>query len=58
MALGVVFALKYPYWPSNIRIGPQTSVFAPEFNFKLYSNILKRVNLIEIRFYAPSFLAL
>ena len=22
-----VFALKYPYWPSNIRIGPQTSEF-------------------------------
>ena len=23
----------YPYWPSNIRIGPQISIFAPEFNF-------------------------
>jgi hypothetical protein len=76
-----LFALR-----ANIRISPQTSVFAPEFNFrylrsglkenmssrrrihlswwfhfklfKLYSNILKRVNLIEIRFYAPSFLVL
>ena len=28
-----LFPLKYPYWPSNIRIGPQISVFAPEFNF-------------------------
>jgi hypothetical protein len=45
-----VFALKYPYLPSYIRI------------FKIYSSMLKCVNLIEIRFYvdlyASSFLVL
>jgi hypothetical protein len=63
-----LFALR-----ANIRIGPQTSVLNGNSYsrrrihlswlfrfklFKLYSNILKRVNLIEIRFYAPSFLVL
>ena len=47
-----VLALKYPYWPSNIRIDPQTFVFASEFNFnfrkyvKVHGKIKSYINQI------------
>jgi hypothetical protein len=36
-----VFALTYPCLPSNIRICPQISVFAPVFNFRYLRSGLK-----------------
>ena len=36
-----VLALKYPYLPSNIRMCPHISVFAPEFNFLYLRSGLK-----------------
>ena len=38
-----LFALRANpgYLPSNIRIGPPTSVFAPEFNFRYLRSGLK-----------------
>ena len=36
-----VLALKYLYLPSNIRICPHISVFAPEFNFRYLRSGLK-----------------
>jgi hypothetical protein len=36
---------KYPYLPSNIRLGPQTSVFHPEFNFRyLRSDLIENMS--------------
>jgi hypothetical protein len=36
-----VFALKYPYLPSNIRICPHISVFATGFNFRYLRSSLE-----------------
>ena len=36
-----VFALKYPYLPSYIRICPHISVFAPVFNFRYLRSVFK-----------------
>ena len=43
LALGVVFALKYPYWPSNIRIGPQTSVLPPNLTSGICAVVSKKI---------------
>ena len=41
---------KYPYWPSKIRICPQISVFAPEFNFRYLRSGLKDYMSYDMKF--------
>jgi hypothetical protein len=41
---------KYPYWPSKIRICPQISVFAPEFNFRYLRSGLKDYMSYNMKF--------